>query len=59
MCSFAVGIVAEPGDAGAQVYTGRKRDIPAETELSFKLAQDLQMRPVRSTTKGGLKIKAA
>ena len=53
------GYCCGAGGAGAQVYTGRKRDSPAETELSFKLAQDLQMRPVRSTTKGGLKIKAA
>jgi hypothetical protein len=45
------------GGAGAQVYTGRKKNIPAETELSFKLAQDLEMRPVRSTTKDGLKTR--
>jgi hypothetical protein len=25
------------------VYTGRKKAIPAETELSFELAQNLQM----------------
>lgn len=35
--------------AGAQVLTqGKKVDIPAETELTFKTAQELQMRPVRS-----------
>jgi hypothetical protein len=54
----AIGaLVGGAGGAGAQVYTGRKKDIPAETELSFKLAQDLQMRPVRSATKDGLKTR--
>jgi hypothetical protein len=44
----AIGaLVGGAGAAGGQVYTGRKKDIPAEAELSFKLAQDLQMRPVR------------
>ncbi len=43
----AIGaLVGGAGGAGAQVYTGRKKEIPAETELSFKLAQDLEMRPV-------------
>jgi hypothetical protein len=43
----AIGaLVGGAGGAGAQVYTGRKKEIPAETELSYKLAQDLQMRPV-------------
>jgi hypothetical protein len=38
--------------AGAQVLTqGKKLDIPAETELTFKTAQDLQMRQVRSGTR--------
>jgi hypothetical protein len=42
----AIGaLVGGAGGAGAQVYTGRKKEIPPETELSFKLAQDLQMRP--------------
>jgi len=46
------GLVGGAGGAGAQVYTGRKKEIPAETQLSFKLAQELQLRPVatRSTT---------
>ena len=45
----AIGaLVGGAGGAGAQVYTGRKKDIPAETELGFKRAQNLQMRPVRS-----------
>jgi hypothetical protein len=43
----AIGaLVGGAGGAGAQVYTGRKKEIPAETELSFKLAQNLQLRPV-------------
>ena len=37
------------GGAGAQVLTGRKKEIPAETELKFKLAQDLELRPVSTT----------
>jgi hypothetical protein len=42
------------GGAGAQVYTGRKKALPAETELKFKLAQDLQMRSISAahSTKG-------
>jgi uncharacterized membrane protein len=45
----AIGaLVGGAGGAGAQVYTGRKKEIPAETELSYKLAQDLQMSPVSS-----------
>lgn len=43
----AIGaLVGGAGGAGAQVYTGRKKEVPPETELSFKLAQDLQMRPL-------------
>jgi hypothetical protein len=43
----AIGaLVGGAGGAGAQVYTGRKKEIPPETELSYKLAQDLQMSPV-------------
>jgi len=43
----AIGaLVGGAGGAGAQVYTGRKKEIPAETELSYKLAQNLEMRPV-------------
>ena len=38
--------------AGAQTLTtGKKIDIPAETELTFKTAQDLNMRPVASGTR--------
>jgi hypothetical protein len=43
----AIGaLVGGAGGAGAQVYTGRKKEIPAETELSYKLVQNLQMQPV-------------
>ena len=42
----AIGaIVGGAGGAGAQVYTGKGKQIPAETQLSYKLAQDLQMTP--------------
>lgn len=42
----AIGaLVGGAGGAGAQVYTGKKKELPAETELSFKLAQDLQLTP--------------
>jgi hypothetical protein len=51
----AIGaIVGGAGGAGAQVYTGRKKEIPPETELSFKLAQDLQLRPVSSRSTSSL-----
>jgi len=50
----AIGAIAGGGaGAGTQVYTGRKKEIPAETELSFKLAQDLQLRPVTSRKGSG------
>ena len=47
-----VALIGGAGGAGAQVLTGRKKDIPAETELKYKLAQDLQLRPMsaRSST---------
>lgn len=51
----AIGALAGgAAGAGAQVYTGRKRDIPAETELSFKLAQDLRLTPARRASNTGL-----
>jgi hypothetical protein len=52
----AIGaLVGGAGGAGAQVFTGRKKEIPPETQLSFKLAQDLQMRPIaRRSARGGL-----
>ena len=44
----AVGaLVGGAGGAGAQVYTGQKKEIPAEAELNYKLATNLTMTPVR------------
>ncbi len=41
----AIGALAGgAAGAGAQVYTGRKKELPAETELTYKTAQPLQMR---------------
>jgi hypothetical protein len=45
------GLLGGAGGAGAQVYTGKKKEIPPETELSFKTATDLQMRPATSHPK--------
>jgi hypothetical protein len=46
----AIGaVLGGAGGAGAQVLTGKSKAIPAETELSYKLAQDLVMR--RSSSK--------
>ncbi len=48
----AIGaLVGGAGGAGAQVYRGRNKEIPAETELTYKLAEDLQLRRVRSGTR--------
>jgi hypothetical protein len=54
----AIGaLVGGAGGAGAQVYTGKKKEIPAETELKYKLAQDLEMRPISKSSTGGLKAR--
>ena len=40
----AIGaLLGGAGGAGEQVYTGSKKEFPAETELKFKLAPDLEM----------------
>lgn len=50
----AIGaIVGGAGGAGAQVYTGKKKEIPAETELTYKLAQNLQLTPASGGGSGG------
>lgn len=50
----AIGaLVGGAGGAGAQVLTGKKKGLPAETELSYKTAEDLQMRPAARSS-GGL-----
>ncbi len=50
----AIGaILGGAGGAGAQTLR-KSKAIPAETELSYKLAQDLQMRPVGTRPRGTL-----
>jgi hypothetical protein len=45
----AIGaIVGGAAGAGTQVYTGKGKDLPPETELTYKLAQDLELRPVKT-----------
>lgn len=51
----AIGALAGgAGGAGAQVYMGRKKAIPAESELTYKLAQDLRLQAARSRPRTGL-----
>jgi len=46
----AIGaLLGGAGGAGAQVLTGRKKEIPAETELTYELAQDLQLSPAAAS----------
>jgi hypothetical protein len=47
------GILGGAGGAGAQVLTGKKKGLPAETELTYKTAQTLQLRPVSARPKTG------
>ena len=55
----AIGALAGgAAGAGTQVYTGRKKELPPESELKFKLAQDLQMRPA-ARSKGLQKRKSS
>jgi len=42
---YSGALAGGAGGAGAQVYTGRDKAVPAETTLSFKLAQNLEMQP--------------
>ncbi|HEY1939684.1 MAG TPA: hypothetical protein VGJ33_17270 [Candidatus Angelobacter sp.] len=45
----AIGAVLGGGaGAGTQVLTGKKQDLPAETQLSYKLATDAQMTPMQT-----------
>jgi len=54
----AIGaIVGGAGGAGAQVYTGKKKELPPETELSFKLAQDLEMRSASEPSSDELRTR--
>ena len=38
--------------AGTQVITGKKQDLPAETQLSYKLATNAQLTPLRNNSQG-------
>jgi hypothetical protein len=50
----AIGaVVGGAGGAGTQVLTGKKKDIPAETELSYKLATEVQLTPIVKNSQGG------
>ncbi len=52
----AIGALAGGGaGAGAQVYTGKKKGIPAETALTYKLAQNLTLQAVSRSPNTGLK----
>jgi hypothetical protein len=57
----AIGALAGgAAGAGAQVFTGKKKGIPAETQLSYKLAQPLTMRPAAAGGRaGGLQKRPA
>jgi hypothetical protein len=51
-------LVGGAGGAGAQAFGGRKKELPAETELTFKTAQDLQLRSVSArSSKPALKSR--
>ena len=52
------GLIGGAGGAGAQVLTGKDKGLPAETQLSYKTAEDLQMRPVAASN-GGLQKRAS
>ncbi len=54
----AIGaMVGGAGGAGTQVLTGKKKGLPAETELNYKTAEDLYMRP--SASSSGLQKRSA
>jgi hypothetical protein len=43
----AIGaLLGGAGGAGTQVLTGKKKDLPAETELNYKLATNAEMTPL-------------
>ena len=51
----AIGALAGgAAGAGAQVYTGKSKGLPAETALTYKLAQPLTLRPVAARSKSEL-----
>jgi hypothetical protein len=56
----ALGAILGGGaGAGTQVYEGRKKEIPAETVLSFKTAQALEVRPASTSSHSGLQHRPA
>ncbi len=56
----AIGALAGgAAGAGAQVYTGKNKGIPAETQLTYKLAQPLMLRAVGSRSSTGLQKRPA
>jgi hypothetical protein len=49
----AIGAVLGGGaGAGTQVLTGKKQELPAETQLSYKLATNAEMRPLSRNNSG-------
>jgi hypothetical protein len=49
----AIGAVLGGGaGAGTQVLTGKKQDLPAETQLTYKLATNAELRPLRNNSQG-------
>jgi len=51
----AIGAIVGGGaGAGGQVLTGKKKGLPAETQLTYKTAQALEMRASAPRRKGGL-----
>jgi hypothetical protein len=56
----AIGaILGGAGGAGAQVYTKNHEAMPAETELTYTLAENLRMQPTSSRSNGGLQTRPA
>lgn len=50
----AIGAVLGGGaGAGTQVLTGKKQDLPAETQLTYKLATNAQLRPLSRNNNSG------
>ncbi len=50
----AIGAVLGGGaGAGTQVLTGKKQDLPAETQLSYKLATNAQLTPIAPKNNSG------
>jgi hypothetical protein len=50
----AIGaVLGGAGGAGTQVLTGKKKELPAETELSYKLATEAQLTPITRQPQSG------